>query len=155
MKFIHTGKAKTAFLAAIMAFAINNPVLADHYSVSSINLDSDFTIKIGSGDGGGYYLTYSPNDRVVGDREKYTLKGGELYIYSEAHYIESDSSYNWVSLGNAADILGEGISEDEIKDLISDAIHKVDGDQTVTGDQQVDGEQTVNGGQSVSGGQTL
>ena len=125
------------------------------------------------------YLVYSPNDMTIYRRyDEYiqeavgTLEGGKLYlVYNHANggdyahaslkgdgiYVPIDygsgSSCNITSLGNAADIFGEGgMSEEDIKDLIEDAVHNVDGDQTVTGDQQVDGEQTVNGGQSVSGG---
>ena len=73
-----------------------------------------------------------------------------------------NSSINITTLGNAADIFGEGgMSEEDIKDLVNDAIHNVQGDQTVngsqdiTGDQTVEGSHTVNGGQTVTGGQTV
>ena len=101
---------------------------------------------------------------VPGDRWGYnhdtTYKAGVLYLIKGTEIGDADSDNkiqdeSAIALGNAADIFGEGFSEDEIKDLISDAVHNVNGDQTVTGDQTVDGEQTVNGGQSVSGGQTL
>lgn len=144
MKILYNKKLKTILLTGIMALAINNSACADHYSVGSVNFDTGFTIKIGGSDsdGGGYYLTYSPNDRIVGDREKLTLKGGELYILAESHYWESDSDYSYTSLGP---VKGDDFSEEQLK-IIKDLIANVEGNQIITGSQQVQGGQTVSGG---------
>ena len=127
------------------------------------------------------YLLYTPTDMNIYSNIDYDgnpsaewgkLEGGKLYFIYQ-HNTHSNSTQNVkfagdglyvnyygdttvTTLGNAADILGEGgMSEEDIKDLVNDAIHKVDGDQTVDGNQQVTGEQTVNGGQTVTGGQTV
>ena len=146
MNLKSNSKLKTAVLAGAFALAINNTVFADHYSVGSVNFDTGFTVQIdgaSSMDGGGYYLTYSPNDRSVGQgSERFTLKGGELYIYSVSHFVDSDSSYNWISLGP---VKGDDFSDEQLN-IIKDLIAHVDGDQTV------DGSQTVTGGQTISGG---
>lgn len=55
-----------------------------------------------------------------------------------------------IKLGDAETVLSTtgGITEDEIKDLISN----VQGDQTVNGSQDITGGQTVEGSQTVNGG---
>ena len=134
-------KLQSLVVGSILALTANGIAFADHYNVGSVNFDSPFSIKIGASDsdGGGYYLTYSPYDRVVGDREKITLKGGELYILAESHYIDSDSNYYYTSLGS---VKGDDFSDEQL-DIIKDLISNVDGSQDITGDQNVDGEQTV------------
>ena len=169
----YSNKLKTALITTVLALGITGtaiaapPGLTFDGTIGNINLSQEFKLDIveeHTGDDGYAYLYYTPVDKTVNaghwGQDKVTYKGGVLYLISGHTNTPSDGITQFsddavTALGNAADIFGEGISEDEIKDLISDAIHKVDGDQTVTGDQQVDGEQTVNGGQSVSGGQTL
>ena len=183
MNIKSNSKLKTAVLASILAISFSNPVFAVPGSVphtgniSNIDLSKEFTIDISPSmvgwSGGDYYtyLYYTPVDKVVtGGRfdnfEEVTYKGGVLYLVKGKEIGDADSSntlsdLSATALGNAADIFGEGITEDEIKDLIDDAIHNVQGDQTVngsqdiTGDQTVEGEQTVNGGQTVTGGLLL
>ena len=125
------------------------------------------------------YLVYTPTDMpIYSSYNQYsgqtsepigTLKGGKLYFIYQHSTISNgqldfvkdgiliaDSDHDlgrWTTvtdMGNAADIFGEGgMSEEDIKDLIDDAIHNVDGDQTVDGNQQVTGDQQVDGEQTV------
>ena len=180
MNIKSNSKLKTAVLASILAISFSNPVFAVPGSVphtgniSNIDLSKEFTIDISPSmvgwSGGDYYtyLYYTPVDKVVtGGRfdnfDEVTYKGGVLYLVKGEEIGDADSAntirdLSATALGNAADIFGEGgITEDEIKDLISnvEGNQTVNGSQDITGDQTVEGEQTVNGGQTVTGGQTV
>ena len=170
---------KTVALAGILTFSITSTALAtpgtvpDTANISNIDLSKEFTLDIspamvGWSDADYYtYLYYTPVDKNVlvstgfNKTETVTYKGGVLYLVKGREIGDADSAntiedLSATALGNAADIFGEGgMSEEDIKDLVNDAIHKVDGDQTVDGNQQVTGSQTVNGGQTVTGGQTV
>lgn len=169
-------KLKTAVLASILAISFSNPVFAvpgsfpDTGNISNIDLSKEFTIDISpsmvgwSGSDYYTYLYYTPVDKVVtggrfDDFDEVTYKGGVLYLVKGREVGDADnpntlSDLSATALGNAADIFGEGITEDEIKDLISNVQgdQTVNGSQDITGDQTVEGEQTVNGGQTVTGG---
>ena len=147
-------KLKTAVITTVLALGITGTALAtptelEPLPISGIDLSKEFRIDISPAmvgwSGADYYtyLYYTPVDVTVpGDRWGYnhdtTYKAGVLYLIKGTETGDADSANeikdeSAVALGDAADIFGEGFSEDEIKDLISDAIHKVDGDQTVTG----------------------
>ena len=160
MKFGYNKKIKTAILAGIITaslnFSMNNVAFA--VSTNSFNLSNTFCERIAYGDPNSYstgngndymtFLVYSPTDVAYGSNDFFnqfhqygTLKGGQLYIittidgsvqFSNGHLdgVINDNS-RIISMGNAQDIFGEGITEDEIKDLIAN----VEGDQTVDGNQ--------------------
>lgn len=166
----YSNKLKTAVITTVLALGITGTALAtptelEPLPITGIDLSKEFRIDISPAmvgwSGGDYYtyLYYTPVDVTVpGDRWGYnhdtTYKAGVLYLIKGTEIGDADSDNkiqdeSAIALGNAADIFGEGISEDEIKDLISDAVHNVNGDQTVTGDQTVDGEQTVKSANSI------
>ena len=178
-------------LALTVNFGISNEAHAINYSTINLDNKFIVEISRGnpdsytSNENNDYvgYLVYSPTDvNFTGYHSgNGKLEGGKLYyIYYHTNmsgnanisftddglYMPNsgnrNSSINITTLGNAADIFGEGgMSEEDIKDLVNDAIHNVQGDQTVngsqdiTGDQTVEGSHTVNGGQTVTGGQTV
>ena len=162
MKIKSNSKLKTAVLTSILALTVASPAFA-YDSASLINHDknSNFRVYI-SGEGSANnegsrtecYLYWCANDTVVRhDNDSVTLKGGNWYIQTVTeHDVSYNKDYTYDFLGSS------GMSEDELKQAIDDAIHNVQGDQTVngsqdiTGDQTVEGEQTVNGGQTVTGG---
>ena len=172
-------KLKVAILATVLSLNFTNlatatPTQSEPVPISNIDLSKEFRIMVHysgvgwSGSGKYSYLYYTPVDKTVpGNRWGYdhdtTFKAGVLYLITGVETGNADSDNHLeddgaIALGNAQDIFGGGLSDDEIKDLIDDAIHNVQGDQTVngsqdiTGDQTVEGEQTVNGGQTVTGG---
>ena len=152
-------KKRPAVIAGILAFNMTGTVLAypgsvpETGNISSINLNNEFSIQLGyansgggSSGGGNYsYLYYTPVDKTVtvgwgSNRHEYTYKGGILYYVNGHESWNADSGTDYsdrqaIALGDAADIFGEGITEDEIKDLIAN----VEGDQTVNGSQTVTG----------------
>ena len=147
---------------------LNNSFIIQTSSGNNSSYSTSGTINRG-------YIVYSPTDRNIVNSRGETighLQGGKLYFVrntddythdadssSDPLRFEFDSSGNLVDesgglrghnsnyyvLGNAQDIFGEGITEDEIKDLISN----VQGDQTVNGSQDITGDQTVEGEQTV------
>ena len=155
--------------ALTVNFGISNEAHAINYSTINLDNKFIVEISRGnpdsytSNENNDYvgYLVYSPTDvNFTGYHSgNGKLEGGKLYyIYYHTNmsgnanisftddglYMpnsgNSSSSINITTLGNAADIFGEGgMSEEDIKDLIDDAVHKVDGDQTVDGNQQVTG----------------
>ena len=171
---INLGITNTANAINYSKFDLNNKFLMEvsygNPNSYTSNEDNDYS---------GYFFYSPEDMTIYGDADhwngtKYpvgTLEGGKLYFiyrhagvnsghtgssvqfYNDGILIYNDVGVNGFNniteLGDAADIFGEGISEDEIKDLISDAIHKVDGDQTVDGNQQVTGDQQVDGEQTV------
>ena len=169
LKKAKSKKLQSLVLASVLAISFSNPVFAVPGSVphtgnlSNIDLSKEFTIQLGyanpsggsSGSGNYSYLYYSPVDKVVtggrfDDFEEVIYKGGVLYYVNGHESWNADSGTDYsdrqaIALGNAADIFGEGITEDEIKDLISN----VQGDQTVNGSQDITGDQTVEGEQTV------
>ncbi len=168
MNFKSNNKVKAVALASIIALGISHAGYArdyNQYTQTNHDQSSSFQVFIsGSGSTNNegtrreYYLYWCATDTTVTGThgEQIHLKGGNWYIHSTREEWDSDWVYhNYEQLGSG------GMSEDEIKQAIDDAIHNVEGDMTVdgsqevTGDQTVDGEQTVNGGQIVSGGQTL
>ena len=154
MKIKHNQKLKTALMTAVLALSVTVNVYADRIGEGSYSWDRDWSITLS-------YDTTNPYETTLRTYLEYSASSGMLQYHAVSYDDEEhSSSHSYITLGDAKQIFG-GMSEEDIKDLIDDAIHNVDGDQTVdgnqqvTGDQQVDGEQTVNGGQSVSGGQTL
>ena len=106
------------------------------------------------------YWYYTPVDKTVYfSGGSTTFKAGELYLVDIQTETNGglDPDIGITHLGDAKRILNGGLSEDEIKDLISNVQgdQTVNGSQDITGDQTVEGEQTVNGGQTVTGGQTV
>ena len=106
------------------------------------------------------YWYYTPVDKTVYfSGGSTTFKAGELYLVDIQTETNGglDPDIGITHLGDAKRILNGGLSEDEIKDLISnvEGDQTVNGSQDITGDQTVEGEQTVNGGQTVTGGQTV
>lgn len=137
---------------------VNNPGIVDfggNYDITNMDFSKEFQITLPDG-----FLYYTPTTKHVTWQEygSTTFEGGQLY-YVGLHTSQGhDSDVIVTKLGDAESILsGEGITEDEIKDLISNVQgdQTVNGSQDITGDQTVEGEQTVNGGQTVSGGQTV
>ena len=143
-------KLKTVAMAGILAFSVTGTALAtptelEPLPISGIDLSKEFRIDISPAmvgwSGGDYYtyLYYTPVDVTVpGDRWGYnhdtTYKAGVLYLIKGTETGDPDNDNkiqdeSAVALGNAADIFGEGITEDEIKDLIAN----VEGDQTFKG----------------------
>ena len=169
---IKSNKLKAAVVASVLALSINNTVMATPGShpltgnIGGIDLSHEFSLSIVQygGDDGYAYLYYTPTDKTVDVNTHFgtdyrTFKGGVLYLVRGHTSTPSDGNTQYsddavTALGNAADISGEGITEDEIKDLISNVQgdQTVNGSQDITGDQTVEGEQTVNGGQTVTGG---
>ena len=121
--------------------------------VENLDFSQQFTIGLRSEIRDGIvenrYLYYSPTDTQFWG---HTLEGGQVYLIER----ETESSHQpdnaVIKLGDAETVLSTtgGITEDEIKDLISN----VQGDQTVNGNQTVNGGQTVTGGQTVNGDST-
>ena len=152
MNLLHN-KLKTAVITSILALCVSNSALAnDTYDLVNNNTNSSFRVFLGNHSTEGnsqtkYYLYYTPNDTTIGTIH---LKGGTYYIATE-YTSEAAARDEWTyySIGNAS------MSEDELKQAIDDAVHNVDGDQTVDGNQQVTGDQTVDGSQTVTGGQTI
>ena len=138
MNLKSNSKLKTAVLAGAFALAINNTVFADHIWFSEPDYSKPVQIKIGeeSLGEGSWYLYYTPYDQTIGSQhEGYAqLKGGNWYVYSVQSPTDSDTSRHYTLIGEL------GMSEDEIKQAIDDAIHNVDGDQTVDGSQTVTGQ---------------
>ena len=171
-------------LALTVNFGISNEAHAINYSTINLDNKFIVEISRGnpdsytSNENNDYvgYLVYSPTDvNFTGYHSgNGKLEGGKLYyIYYHTNmsgnanisftddglYMPNsgnrNSSINITTLGNAADIFGEGgMSEEDIKDLVNDAIHNVEGDMTVEGSQTVNGGQTVSGGQTVNGDST-
>ena len=90
---------------------------------------------------------------ITSHRNGLTLKDGYLNLSAGGDISATD--YDFIDMGNAADIFGAGMSEDELQQAIDDAIHNVEGDMTVDGSQDITGDQTVDGSQTVTGGQTI
>ena len=136
-------KLKTAVLASVMALSMSNSVLGatTYESIGTGNYswdkDWDFLIDSDHESSGDDY--YSSETRL-----KYVASTGSLYWYEKMDGNSFRNYEKYVLLGNAQDIFGEGITEDEIKDLISN----VQGDQTVNGSQDITGDQTVEGEQA-------
>ena len=160
MKFKHSKKIKTAVLTALIAISFNTTTYA--ISQGTIDLSKEFKVTLEyhapiGGNGAVSYLYYTPVDKTERywdkiDYVEVTYKAGVLYYIEGTAYNSYDNpvqiQYDKItSLGNAQDIFGEGITEEEIKDLIAN----VEGDQTVDGNQTVTGSQDVQGGQTVSG----
>ena len=155
---IKSNKLKTAVLASVLAlnFGLVNNVYADGIiGQGNYSWDRDWSISLSSN-----HQTGGGSGSSVAATISYRASTGLLYL-NQHRVSESDSgmdtSNNSIVLGDAKTILG-GMSEEDILDIVDDAIHNVQGDQTVngsqdiTGDQTVEGEQTVNGGQTVTGG---
>ena len=141
-------RLKATIMAGILAFnatTVQN-AYADAIGEGAYSWDRDWSITVS-------YDTTNPYETTLRTYLEYSASTGMLQYHSVWYDDEEHSSrHSYVTLGKGQDIFGEGITEDEIKDLISNVQgdQTVDGNQQVTGDQQVDGEQTVNGGQSVS-----
>ena len=153
-------RLRTAVMAGILAFSVTGTALATPGShpltdnIGSIDLSHEFSLSIVEyGSAHGYaYLYYTPTDKTVDVNIHFgtdyrTFKGGVLYLVRGHTSTPSDGITQYrddavTALGNAADIFGEGITEDEIKDLIAN----IEGDQTVNGSQTVTGQQQVQGG---------
>ena len=161
-------KLQSLVLSSVLALSISNTVMAAppgltfDGNIGSIDLSHEFKLDIveeNSGDDGYAYFYYTPVDKTVSTghwgQEKVTYKGGILYLISGHTSTPSDGHTQYsddavTALGNAADIFGEGgMTEEDIKDLVDDAIHNVQGDQTVNGSQDITGDQTVEGEQTV------
>ena len=142
-------RLKIAVLAGMLACSVTGTALATPGShpltgnIGSIDLSHEFSLSIveyGS-DEGYAYLYYTPTDKTVDVNTHFgtdyrTFKGGVLYLVRGHTSTPSDGITQYLddavtALGNAQDIFGEGITEDEIKDLIAN----VEGDQTVDGNQ--------------------
>lgn len=144
---------KNAVIASVLALSVSSPVFADHTGSIEPDYSKPVQIKIGeeSLGEGSWYLYYTPYDQTIGSQhEGYAhLKGGNWYVYSLSTPTDSDTSRYYRLIGEL------GMSEEEMKQAIDDAIHNVEGDQTVDGSQTVTGSQEVQGGQTVTGGQTV
>ena len=112
-----------------------------------IGKDGWNTSVVGTLQGGKLYFVKN-TDGVV-DGSDSSSNTPNTFAFDSAGNLVDDSAAqrgeysNYLILGNAQDIFGEGITEDEIKDLIAN----VEGDQTVDGNQTVTGSQDVQGGQ--------
>ena len=168
MNLKYNNKLKKAILASMMIFSITNLTYADEWSIKpSYDLEDSMINNPGTVDFGGNYditnmdfnkefqielpdgfLYYTPTTKHVTWQEygSTTFDAGKLYYVGLHTSPGHDADVIVTKLGDAESILsGGGITEDEIKDLISN----------VEGDMTVEGSQTVNGGQTVSGGQTV
>ena len=115
-------------------------------SCFGFNMETEANTMVATGQGhmvggdGTYYLYYCETDTTYApDRwNSFDLKGGNYYVVTRASDPD-EGGVHWTCtyVGPA------GISDEKLQQAIDDAIHKVDGDQTVTGDQQVDGSHTV------------
>jgi len=106
------------------------------------------------------YWYYTPVDKTVYfSGGSTTFKAGELYLVDIQTETNGglDPDIGITHLGDAQKILNGGLSEDEIKDLISNVQgdQTVNGSQDITGDQTVEGNQTVNGDSHIGGNETV
>ena len=152
-KNIKSKKLKTAVITSFLTLALINssPVLAYHkYHLHEYDFNSNFEIHLG-GEGStnndesrtDYYLYWCANDTTFRNEiggGTTTIKGGNWYIYSVMSPTDSDTSRSYTLIGEL------GMSEEEMKQAIDDAIHNVEGDQPVNGSQTVTGQQQVQGG---------
>ena len=145
---IKNKKLKAAVIASILAFNMgmyNNVFAADKNYVigeGAYSWDRDWSLSLGQANstGGG---TGSSVSRSI----KYYASSGLLVHYTRSYDEESSQTTTTeIILGDAKTLLG-GMSEEDIKQAIDDAIHNIDGDQTVDGNQTVTGSQDVQGGQ--------
>ena len=153
-------KLHSLVMASILSFSVTCSVFAESFwssiGTGEYSWDRDWTLSLSNCGNDGV------NSSAFGSYLQYDASSGQLTLVYIAE-IAGENNYTnryYTNLGDAKAFFG-GMSEEDIKDLIDDAIHNVDGDQTVngsqdiTGDQTVEGEQTVNGGQTVTGGQTV
>ena len=150
-------KLHSLVMASILSFSVTCSVFAESFwssiGTGEYSWDRDWTLSLSNCGNDGV------NSSAFGSYLQYDASSGQLTLVYIAE-IAGENNYTnryYTNLGDAKAFFG-GMSEEDIKDLIDDAIHNVDGDQTVngsqdiTGDQTVEGEQTVNGGQTVTGG---
>ena len=128
---------------------VHNPGSVDfagNYDITNMDFSKEFQIKLPNGS-----LYYTPTTKNVTWQEygSTIFEGGQLYFIGLHTHTGYDSDVIVTKLGDAESILSGGISEDEVKDLIDDAIHHVEGDMTVAGSQEVTGDQQVDGSQTV------
>ena len=140
MKLKYSNKLKTAVIASVLALGLNSSVLgATWESIGtgdySWDRDWEFIIDYESDSSGD---DYTRTEKKI----KYVASTGNLYWYQMRDANNFPDYEEYVLLGKAQDIFGEGITEDEIKDLIAN----IEGDQTVNGSQTVTGQQQVQGG---------
>ena len=145
-------KLQSLILSSILALSFNNLTFAAYNSVNYVNTDLNhsFKVKLGEESTGNanWYLYYTPTDVTIENtwgNDKVTLEGGNFYIlqeYSSDSAGGADATYTLV--GPAG-----GMSEDELKQAIDDAIHNVEGDQTVNGSQDITGDGFVSGSHTV------
>ena len=150
-------KLRTAVLAGVLALnfgSVNNVYADGIIGQGNYSWDKNWSITLS-------YDLGNPYETTTRTYLEYTASTGKL-VYHKIEYDDDQhtSDHTYITLGDAKTILG-GMSEEDILDIVDDAIHNVQGDQTVngsqdiTGDQTVEGEQTVNGGQTVTGGLLL
>lgn len=144
-------KLQSLILSSILALSFNNLTFAAYSSVDYVNTDLNhsFKVKLGEESTGdaNWYLYYTPTDVTIENRwgyDKVTLEGGNFYILQEDYTDGGSTEATYTLVGPAG-----GMSEDELKQAIDDAIHNVQGDQTVNGSQDITGDQTVKGEQTV------
>ena len=161
---------KAAAIAIVLAGSMGMCSVCAAWTIGSVNnTPLDFTksfqifVAHNGGDGANSvsvatYLYYTPTDVTVrtGYDSYATLKGGSLYFY----YDTVDSSEGgrdtneYILLGDAKSILG-GTSQEELENMIDNAVKNVNGDQTVNGDSDIKGDQNVDGNQDVGGDSTI
>ena len=127
MKLKYSNKLKTAVITSVLALGMSSSVLGATYeSIGtgdySWDKDWEFIIEYESESSGDDYTT---TEKKI----KYVASTGSLYWYQRMDANNFPNYENYVLLGKAQDIFGEGITEDEIKDLIAN----VEGDQTFKG----------------------
>ena len=151
MNIKSNSKLKTTVLASILALSVYVPnTYAATIGEGAYSWDRDWSLSLSACGNDGV------NSSAYSSWLQYTASDGKLTLVFESR-VDSHNRKSYTTLGDAKTILG-GMSEEDILDIVDDAIHNVQGDQTVngsqdiTGDQTVEGEQTVNGGQTVTGG---
>ena len=141
-----------------------------NYDAANIDFSREFYIQVdrsttniaGNDDSDGHagvvtstkYYYYTPVDKTVYfSGGSTTFKAGELYLVDIQTETDTglDPDIGITHLGEAESLLSGGISEDEVKDLISN----VQGDQTVEGDSNIKGDEVVEGNETVKGNSSV
>lgn len=132
-------KLHSLVMASILSFSVTCSVFAESFwssiGTGEYSWDRDWTLSLSNCGNDGV------NSSAFGSYLQYDASSGQLTLVYIAE-IASENNYTnryYTNLGDAKAFFG-GMSEEDIKDLIDDAIHNVDGDQTVNGSQDITGD---------------
>lgn len=147
-------KLHSLVMASILSFSVTCSVFAESFwssiGTGEYSWDRDWTLSLSNCGNDGV------NSSAFGSYLQYDASSGQLTLVYIAE-IAGENNYTnryYTNLGDAKAFFG-GMSEEDIKDLIDDAIHNVDGDQTVNGNQDVTGDSHIGGNETVDGNETV